>query len=172
MIKSHAFFWFSIFFLVGCVEYEKPGYSPHSSFSNLHFDGISIGDSLNQVTRLLSDFQISSEDEVVFKKNPDENLPLKYDGYLVFDNQILYEITIDFQLSEDSLVHDFFMECKHSLDQVYGVSEMDEGYAHWSTGSINDKVIEIELFNEYLNSQDATVTVQFFEDFEKQFYAE
>lgn len=172
MIKSHAFFIFLLALVLSCQDSITPRYNVLSSLSNNHFEGMNIGDSLFVISKMLNSPVVIDEEEIQFTETIHDDRLLGYKGYLIFDKSRLYEITIDFQLTADSLVDGYFMECKEALDEVYGKSDMDNGYAHWASGSINEKVIEIELFNEHLDSKMPIVSVQFFEDFDKQFYAE
>ena len=142
-------------------------------FNKGHFDGIAIGDSANYVRDLLQDSLLeSSFKEMIFFAIPDDPRIEKRELRTALDNGVIYEITADFYLKSDSLIPDFFSECKASLDDIYGNSNMDEGYANWRSASVHNKVIEIELFDMSINSAFAMVSVNFFEDFDKSFYAE
>lgn len=168
----HAFFIFFLLVLWGCKDNSPERFNVSELLNKQHFNGILIGDSLAHITSLLNDSLFLTDDEVRFSEHIKDGYLNYYQAYVIFDNESAYEITVDFYLESDSLVKGFFMDCKQSLDENYGVSAMDEGYAHWATGSINEKVIEIELFNEFLDSEIPAVSLQFFEDFDKQFYAE
>ncbi|MEM7162336.1 MAG: hypothetical protein AAF487_07820 [Bacteroidota bacterium] len=138
-----------------------------------HFAGVSIGDSAIHVSGLLEDsIVLENTNEILFLTQEVDQRFTKREIRTAIDRSRIYEISIDFFMKSDSMTESFFMECKEMLDLQYGKSDMDEGYANWRSASVNKKVIEIELFNESMNSDMPLVSINFYEDFDKSFYAE
>ena len=166
---------FAIFSLVSsCAVKEEPKiYSTVNELANGHYAQLNIGDTAELILSSFADsLVLSNTNEIVFLTKTKDNRIEKRETRTALDRGLIYEIAIDFYLKQDSLVLPFFTECKAKLDELYGSSKMDDGYAAWSSSSIHNKVIEIELFDESINSELKMVSINFYEDFDKSFYAE
>ena len=154
------------------TEKFDPQASELSLFSDKHFDGIQIGDSLRVILSSTTDSIEQKGGDLVITKLFDGNTIEKREVHITMDEGKAFEITVDTYLSHDSLVEGYFYDSKKKLEEIYGTSDMDNGYAAWQTPSIHKKVIEIELFDESIDYDIAMVSVNFFEDHDKSFYAE
>ncbi|NND76733.1 MAG: hypothetical protein HKN39_00940 [Flavobacteriales bacterium] len=141
-------------------------------FNAKHFNGFRIGDQKETVITLAKDSIEHKESELVLSKILDGE-KIKYRKVNVnFDEGMVFELTVDVYLQHDSMVTSYFLKCKEKLEEIYGPSKVDNGYAAWQSPSVNNKVIEIELFDESIDHDIAMVSVNFFEDHDKSFYAE
>ena len=143
-----------------------------SHFSNQHFGGIQIGDSLHVILSLTNDSVVQKGGDLLITKLIKGDKVEKREVHITMDEGKAFEITVDMFLKHDSIVEGYFFHCKEKLEEVYGPSDVDNGYATWQTPSIHKKVIEIELFDESIDYDIAMVSVNFFEDHDKSFYAE
>lgn len=143
-----------------------------SLYSKQHFDGIKIGETMQVIIEATIDSVELDGDNIVLTRPFDSDKILKRVVHVTTDEGMAYEITVDTYLSHDSLVGPYFFKCKEKLEEIYGASDVDNGYATWQSPSINKKVIEIELFDESIDHDIAMVSVNFFEDHDKSFYAE
>jgi len=163
-----------ILLLSACTHQEvTETYSAINELEKGHYAELNIGDSASIIINTYSDsLVLSNNDELIFSAETDDQRIERREIRTALDRKLIYEIAVDFYLKEDSLILPFFNDCKGKLDELYGSSKMDEGYAAWNTSSIHNKVIEIELFDESINSELKMVSINFYEDFDKSFYAE
>lgn len=173
-MKNSLFSFLVVVLISACAQ--KQDVEIHSTINDLddtHYAQITIGDSASVILDTFNDSLIlSNSQEILFTSKTKDSRVQKREIRAAIDRDLIYEISIDFYLKQDSLVQPFFNECKTKLDLLYGKSQMDEGYAGWNTPSIHKKVIEIELFDESINTDLKMVTINFYEDFDKSFYAE
>lgn len=163
----------SSFLVVHCnTESKEKDIIDLDLLGQIHFNSIQIGDSLHVIQEVMSSDPIVTMEGVLCSDTIDSQWINYRDAYFSIDAGKAFEITIDYHLTHDSIVPRFFKECKAKLDEVYGLSDMDDGYAAWSAPSIHDKVIEIELFDESIDHKIPMVSINFYEDFDKSFYAE